>query len=215
MLSPLITSVTSEIRSRSPSSNLVFAMPWCFCVPELVRIHQTFLQVLSQNHLLYAVTLNDLCDLKIRSRSPGSNLVFVLPWCFWVPILVRIYQIFLQIMSGNHLSYAVAFNDLCDLGNKVKVTRFKLGLCHALLLLCTRIGEETSHISSDIERKPSFTCCRFEMTRVTSKIRSRSPISNMVFILPWCFCVPNLVRIRQVFSRYLAEAILHMPARKT
>ena len=49
-----------------------------------------------------------------------------------------------------------SLNDLCDLGNKVKVTQFKLGLHLALVLLCTKFGEDTSNISSDIERKPSF-----------------------------------------------------------
>ena len=34
-------------------------MPWCFCVPNLVRIYQIFLQMLSGNHLSCAVTLND------------------------------------------------------------------------------------------------------------------------------------------------------------
>ena len=34
-------------------------------------------------------------------------------------------------------------NDLCDLKNKVKVTRFKLGLRFALVLLGTKFGEDT------------------------------------------------------------------------
>ena len=53
-------------------------------------------------------------------------------WCLCVPNLVSIHQIILQVLSGNHLSYPVALNDLSDLDNKVKVTQFKLGLCHAL-----------------------------------------------------------------------------------
>ena len=57
-------------------------------------------------------------------------------------------------LTSLHLSYPVALNDLCDLKNKVKVTQFKLGLCHALVLPCTKFGEHTSNISSDIKRKP-------------------------------------------------------------
>ena len=55
-----------------------------------------------------------------------------------------------------HLSYTVALNDLYDLENEVKVTQFKLGICLALVLLCTIFGEDTSNSSSDIEQKPSF-----------------------------------------------------------
>ena len=52
---------------------------------------------------------------------------------------MRICQVFLQIMSGSHLSYAAALNDLCDLENEVNVTRFKLDLRLTLLLLCTNL----------------------------------------------------------------------------
>ena len=50
---------------------------------------------------------------------------------------------FLQILSGNHLSYVVALNDLCDLENEVKVTRFELGLHLVLVLQCTNFDEAT------------------------------------------------------------------------
>ena len=73
---------------------------------------------------------------------------------------MRIRQIFLKILSGNHLSHVVALNVLWDLENEVKVTQFALGLSLALVLLCTMFGEDTSNISSDIEQQPSFTCCR-------------------------------------------------------
>ena len=76
---------------------------------------------------------------KIRSRSTGSNLVFTMPWCFSVPNLVRIHQLFLQILSGNHLSHAVALKwPLWPRKLKVKVTRFELGCRLALVLLCTK-----------------------------------------------------------------------------
>ena len=79
--------------------------------------------------------------------SPGLSLVFVLPWCFCVPYLVRISQIFLEILSGNHLLYVVAVNDLCDLENEVRVTRFEIGLRLVLVLQCPQFGEDTSNIS--------------------------------------------------------------------
>ena len=114
-----------------------------YCYPSLVRIHQIFLEVLSGNHLSYAVALNDLYDIENEVKITSSSLVFILPSYFCVPYLVRICQVFLQILSGNHLSYVVAFNDLCHLENKVKVTQFELGLRLALFLLCTKFGEDT------------------------------------------------------------------------
>ena len=36
--------------------------------------------------------------------------------------------------------------------------RFKLGLRLALVVLCTKFGEDTSNLSSDIEQKPYFIC---------------------------------------------------------
>ena len=38
-------------------------------------------------------------------------------------------------------------NDLCGLENKVKVTQFELGLRHALVLQCTKFGEDLSRLS--------------------------------------------------------------------
>ena len=49
-----MTSVTLKLRSRSPSSNLIFVLPWCFCVSNLVKVRQIFLEILSGNHLAYA-----------------------------------------------------------------------------------------------------------------------------------------------------------------
>ena len=57
-----------------------------------------------------------------------------------------------QIFSGNHLTYSVTLNYLCDLENKVKGTQFKLDLRHALVLLCTKFGDGTSNIFSDIQQ---------------------------------------------------------------
>ena len=97
-------------------------------------------------------------------------MVSALPWCLCVPNSVRISRIFLQILSGNHLSYAIGLNELCALENKVKLTWFEIGLRLALVVLCTKFGEDTSNVSldiernvsSDIERKPSFICRRIK-----------------------------------------------------
>ena len=84
---------------------------------------------------------------KIRS-TPSLNVVFAMLWYFCVPNLVRTHQIFLQILIWNYLFHAVALNDLCDLENKVEVTRLELGLHLALELLCTKFGEDTFVIFS-------------------------------------------------------------------
>ena len=121
-----MTSVTLKMRSRSPSSNLVYVLPQCSCVPYLVRMSQIFPEILSGNHMPLYLMLS--VTLKFRSRSPSSNFVFFLHWCFCVPNVVRTSKNkFLEILSRNHhayhLSYVVTFNDFCDLENEVKVTR--------------------------------------------------------------------------------------------
>ena len=111
-----------------------------------------FPHTLSGNHLSYVV--DDLCDPENEVKV--TQLVFASHWCSCVPYLVRICTMFLQILSGNHLSYVGALNDLCDLENEVKVTQFELGLCLFLVLQCTKFGEDMSNVSRDIEWKPSF-----------------------------------------------------------
>ena len=44
-------------------------------------------------------------------------------------------------------------NDPHNLENNVKDTRYELGLCLALVVLCTEFGEILSNIYSDFERK--------------------------------------------------------------
>ena len=61
--------------------------------------------------------------------------------------------IILQILS---VAYVVALNDLCDLGNDIKVIKFKLGLLLELVLPCTKFGEDTSNVSSDIEQNVPY-----------------------------------------------------------
>ena len=98
--------------------------------------------------------LNDLCDLekkvKVMKFKLGIRQALLLLW---------IHQIFLEILSRNHHSYVVALNDLCDLENEVKVTRLEGCLRLALVLLYTKFGEDTTNVSSNIERKPSFIIC--------------------------------------------------------
>ena len=95
-----------KIRSRSPSLKLAFALPWCFPVLNLGRMHQLFLQILRRKHLSYAITRSmTFVTLTIRTRLPSSNLVFALCWCFCAPNLVRVHQIVLQILSGNHFKW--------------------------------------------------------------------------------------------------------------
>ena len=115
-----------------------------------MRIHQIFLEILSGNHISYAILLNDICDLGNEVKVTRFELGCGLPWCSCVIYLVRICQIFLEVLSLNHLSYGVTLNDLCDLENEIKVTWFELGLHRALVLICPNIFEETSNISSDI-----------------------------------------------------------------
>ena len=73
-----------------------------------------------------------MTSVTLKMVKVSLNLVFALPWCFCVPTLMRIDQRFLQIFSENnlayHLSYVINLNDLCDLQNEVKVTRFEIGL---------------------------------------------------------------------------------------
>ena len=138
--------------SRSWGSNLGFAMPWWFCLPNLVRRSRISLQILSRNHLSY-VCVRALYDLsKMGSKSPGSNLASVLPWGFCVPNLVRICQIFLQLLCMK--PFQINLNDFRDLKNEIKVMRFELGLCLAMGPLCTELRESLSSSSSDIGRKP-------------------------------------------------------------
>ena len=103
--SPWLTSVISKMRSRSPGSNLVFFFPWSVCVPNFVRIHQIFLQIFSETIFHIPSPWNTSVPSTIRSRSPGSSWVSALPWCLCVQYLVRIHQIILKVLSGNHLPY--------------------------------------------------------------------------------------------------------------
>ena len=149
--------MTSKIGSSSPGSNLIFALPWCFCVRTLVRIHQICLQILSGYHLSHDLALNDLENkIKVTQFELGFHHALVLP-C--TKLGEDTSNSNFQIMSGNHLQYVVALNDLCDIENKFSVTLFELGLRLALVLLCKIFGEDTSIISSDIEWKPAVCRC--------------------------------------------------------
>ena len=143
--------------------------------------------------------------LKMRARSPGSSTVFTLSWCFSVPNLVRIYfQIFLEILTGNHPSYVVALMTSVTWKTRSMSPNSNFVLRLVPVLQCTKFGEDMSNIYWDIEWKPSFMSSPW-MTFVTLKVKSRSPSSNFIFGLPWCFCVPNLVRIDQIFLEILSR----------
>ena len=82
--------------------------------------------------------------------------------------------------------YAVALNDLYDFENEIKVTWFEHGLRPALVLLCTKFGEDMSYISSDIEQKP------FRMAFVTLKItglRLECALYAVHYYLKWLWVV--------------------------
>ena len=81
-----------------------------------------------------------LCDL-------GLRLALVLLCTKFGEVGSNIFQILTENHLALHLSYVVAFNDLCDLENQVKVTRFKLGLHLILVLQCITFGEDMSNIS--------------------------------------------------------------------
>ena len=115
-------------------------------------------------------------------------------------------QYFLRYWAGT-IFHVVALNDLCDLQSLVKIIRFELGLTLALVLLYTKFGEDKSNNSWDIAQKPYFIGSIWIIS-VTLKMRSMSPDSNSVFILPWCFIVPNLVKIGHIFLEILRESYL-------
>ena len=52
--------------------------------------------------------------------------------------------------------HVVALNNLCDLENGVKVTRFEFRLLLALVFQYIKFGEDKSNISLDIARQPYF-----------------------------------------------------------
>ena len=74
-----------------------------------------FLQILSGNCLSHVVNLNDLCHLENEVKVTKFELGLRLALVLLCTNLVRIDQIFFQILSGNNPSYVVALNDLCDL----------------------------------------------------------------------------------------------------
>ena len=162
-----MTSVTLEMRSTSPGSNLVAACPgaplyyiWWGYIKHFLRYWaETILHVLHdlENETIFHMPTCWMpsVTLKFGSRSPSLNLVFFLLWCFSVPNLVRISQIFLQILCGYHISCRHLKWPLWpwkwSQGHLIRTPS-----SFALVLQCTEFGEDTSHISWDIARKPHF-----------------------------------------------------------
>ena len=80
-----------------------------------------------------------------KTTSQGYKLVSALPMVllctkFSETLFVKL---ILQLLNRNY--FQMTLNILCDLQNFVKVIRFELGLRNALMLLCTKFGEDTSN----------------------------------------------------------------------
>ena len=115
-----------KTRSRSPGSKLVFALPWCFCIPYFVRLCQIFLQILGINHFNWPTwPWKQSKGHEVRIWSSHCNVYQI--WWDFIKYLFKYW-------AKNIL------NDLHDLENKVEVIWFKLGLCLALVLLYTKLS---------------------------------------------------------------------------
>ena len=64
----------------------------------------------------------------------------------------------------------MTLNEICDLENDVKVTRFYLPLRLALVPLCTKFSKTLSNSSSDIEQKP-FQMTLHDLRNLESKVK--------------------------------------------
>ena len=60
--------VTLKIRSSSPSSIFVFALPWCLCVPNSLKVHYIFPQIMRGNHLAHVDIISNIRDLEIKVK---------------------------------------------------------------------------------------------------------------------------------------------------
>ena len=84
-------------------------------------------------------------------------------------------EIFLQILSGNHLvyhvSYVVAFNDLCDLENEANVTQFELDFRPILVLQCTKFGEDMSNIEILSRNHLSSVVCLEDLCDLENEVK--------------------------------------------
>ena len=83
--------------------------------------------------------INDLCDLENKVKVMRFELCLWLPWDLSVPILMRGRQIFLHILSRNHLKWIL--NALRGLEKEVRVTRFNLGSPLTVVPLCTKFSK--------------------------------------------------------------------------
>ena len=121
-----------------------------------------------------------VCRANTHPHTVGRSLILGICHALLLcaPNLVRIRQIFLEIMSGNHLTYVVALNNLCDLENKVEVTRFEPDLHLAMVLLCTKFGQDTS-IEPDLHLAMVLLCTKFgQDTSNIFQILSRNHLSH-------------------------------------
>ena len=87
----LCTALTLKNRSRSPKSNQLFTMAQCYIHANLVEICQPVHEIWCTQALLDEFgSLSPAVTLKIRSRSPKPNQLFIMSQCYIHKNLVKI-----------------------------------------------------------------------------------------------------------------------------
>ena len=102
----------------------------------------------------------------------------------------------------------MTLNDVHNNKNEVKVTRFELGLCLGLAVLCTKFCESLSNISSDIERK-SFQMTLNNIRDLENEVKVTRFFTGLhLALVPRCnkFSETSLKIVLQIF---LVETILN------
>ena len=129
--------------------------------------------------------------LKMKLRSQGSILVSAFSWCLCSTNLVRLCKISLQMLSGN-------LNDLCDLEIMSRSPSSNLAF---VLPWCffARNSVRIRQIFLPIYRGNHLSNVVALNYLCDLRERSMSPGSNLVLAIPWCFRVPNSVRIHEIF----------------
>ena len=87
--------------------------------------------------------LNGHGDLENKIKSHSSSWSLPCNAASVYKILWRYLKYFLRYWAETILHMLPPKNDLCDLENKGKVMRFKLGFCLALGPLCTKFGDSS------------------------------------------------------------------------
>ena len=88
----LSPALTLKNRPRSPKSNQLFIMSQCYIHAKLVEICQPVHEIwCTQALLLKFGSLSPAVTLKIRSRSPKPNQLFIMSQCYIHANLVKIH----------------------------------------------------------------------------------------------------------------------------